>query len=178
MMNYDPSRKFEFKTFDLEYRRNPIRALMARVYQPEGAGPFPVLVDVHAGAWNGQDRTANQLMDKGLAEGGILVVAIDVLWASEAPIRGRCRTFTSASVGEGALRGMEWRPSDGRPPRRFERRARVRADCDAAVRPPVQRPQAREGPDLDATVPFAVVRSPISDRTPATSRRIACSASS
>src|SRR4029453_254698 len=85
MVAYDPSGKYEFKTWDVEYRRNPIRTMMARIYQPQGEGPFPALLDVHGGAWNGQDRTANELMDKGLAEGGILMVAIDVLWASEAP---------------------------------------------------------------------------------------------
>src|SRR5215204_3444459 len=84
MAAFDLTRHYELKTWDVEYRKNPIRTLMARIYQPQGDGPFPVLLDVHGGAWNGQDRTANQLMDKGLATYGVLVVAIDVLWASEA----------------------------------------------------------------------------------------------
>ena len=48
---------------------------MARVYQPQGGGPFPVLLDLHGGAWNNQDRTANAMMDEALAKSGIVVVA-------------------------------------------------------------------------------------------------------
>ena len=58
---YDPSSRFEIKTWDTEFRRIPTRALMARVYQPQGAGLFPVLLDLHGGAWNNQDRTANAM---------------------------------------------------------------------------------------------------------------------
>ena len=79
---------YAIKTWDVEYRRDPIRNLLARIYQPQGEGPFPALVDVHGGAWNGQDRTANEIVDQGLAESGILVAAIDVLWASEKPYPG------------------------------------------------------------------------------------------
>src|SRR5206468_894570 len=66
-------------------RRTPTRTLMARVYQPNGAGPFPVLLDLHGGAWNNQDRKANAPMDESLASSGILVVAIDLTLAPEAP---------------------------------------------------------------------------------------------
>ena len=82
---YDPSSRFEIKTWDTEFRRIPTRTLMARVYQPQGAGPFPVLLDLHGGAWNNQDRTANAMMDEALAKSGILVVAIDLTRAPEAP---------------------------------------------------------------------------------------------
>ena len=37
------------------------------VYQPQGDGPFPALLDLHGGAWNNQDRTANAMMDENLA---------------------------------------------------------------------------------------------------------------
>ena len=82
---YDPSAQYEIKVWDVEYRRDPVRTLMARIYQPQGAGPFPTLLDVHGGAWNDQDRTANAPVDEKLAASGILVVAIDVRLASEAP---------------------------------------------------------------------------------------------
>ncbi|MGE5061841.1 MAG: hypothetical protein ACM3N3_21550, partial [Betaproteobacteria bacterium] len=59
---YDPSSRFEIKSWDTEFRRIPTRVLMARVYQPRGAGLFPVLLDLHGGAWNNQDRTANVMM--------------------------------------------------------------------------------------------------------------------
>ena len=60
---YNPANRFEIKSWDTEFRRTPKRALMARIYQPQGDGPFPVLLDLHGGAWNNQDRTANEMMD-------------------------------------------------------------------------------------------------------------------
>ena len=82
---YDPAKRFEIKVSEVEFRRAPKRTLMARVYQPQGDGPFPVLLDLHGGAWNNQDRTANAPMDENLARSGILVVAIDLTRAPEAP---------------------------------------------------------------------------------------------
>src|SRR5258706_2212871 len=58
---------------------------MARIYQPAGAGPFPTLLDLHGGAWNNKDRTANEPMDRAVAASGVLVVAIDMTLAPEAP---------------------------------------------------------------------------------------------
>jgi acetyl esterase len=83
---YDPAGRFELKVFELEYRRNGAgRTLMARIYQPVGAGPFPTLLDLHGGAWNFKDRSAEEPMDRALASSGILVVAIDMTLAPEAP---------------------------------------------------------------------------------------------
>src|SRR5437870_12895880 len=82
---YDPSNRFEIRVWDVEFRRDPARTLMARIYQPQGGGPFPALLDLHGGAWNNQDRTANAPMDVSLARSGILVVAIDLRRAPEAP---------------------------------------------------------------------------------------------
>ncbi len=82
---YNPLGKFEIKTWDTEFRRAPKRTLMARIYQPQGTGPFPVLLDLHGGAWNNKDRGANATMDESLARSGILVVAIDLTRAPEAP---------------------------------------------------------------------------------------------
>ena len=59
--------------------------LMARVYRPQGAGPFPALLDLHGGAWNNKDRKAEEPMDRALAASGVLVVAIDLTLAPEAP---------------------------------------------------------------------------------------------
>ena len=58
---------------------------MARVYQPQGAGPFPTLLDLHGGAWNRKDRFAEEPMDRAVAASGVLVVAIDMTLAPEAP---------------------------------------------------------------------------------------------
>jgi len=83
---YDPAAKFELKVSEVEFRRNGAgRMLMARIYQPQGAGPFPTLLDLHGGAWNNKDRRAEEPMDRAIAASGVLVVAIDMTLAPEAP---------------------------------------------------------------------------------------------
>src|SRR5216117_3269394 len=83
---YDPAGKFELKVSEVEFRRNAFgRMLMARIYQPQGAGPFPALLDLHGGAWNNKDRRAEEPMDRAIAASGVLVVAIDMTLAPEAP---------------------------------------------------------------------------------------------
>jgi len=84
-LTYNPAARYPFKVSDVEFRRTPKRTLLARVYQPQGAGPFPALLDLHGGAWFDKDRLANAPMDEALAASGILVVAIDMTLSSEAP---------------------------------------------------------------------------------------------
>jgi acetyl esterase len=83
---YDPAAKLEVTVNEVEFRRNQAgRLLMARVYRPSGAGPFPTVLDLHGGAWNAKDRHAEEPMDRALASSGVLVVAIDMTLAPEAP---------------------------------------------------------------------------------------------
>src|SRR5689334_24437642 len=83
---YNPNATLELKVSELEYRRTKAgRSLMARIYQPAGAGPFPTVLDLHGGAWNNKNRTAEEPMDKAIAASGVLVVAIDMTLAPEAP---------------------------------------------------------------------------------------------
>ena len=49
-LNYDPTRRYDFKVEDVEYRRDSDQSWLAMVYQPQGNGPFPALVDIHGGA--------------------------------------------------------------------------------------------------------------------------------
>jgi acetyl esterase/lipase len=83
---YDPAGKFELDVKEVEVRRNGAgRMLMARIYQPKGPGPFPTVLDLHGGAWNNKDRHAEEPMDRALAASGLLVVAVDMTVAHEAP---------------------------------------------------------------------------------------------
>src|SRR5690242_16273879 len=83
---YDPNAKFELDVIELEYRRTKAgRSLMARVYKPAGGGPFPVVLDLHGGAWNSKDRKAEEPMDRAIASSGVLVAAVDLTLAPEAP---------------------------------------------------------------------------------------------
>src|SRR5499427_2742403 len=85
-ISYDPHASFDLKVSEVELRRNKAgRMLMARIYQPVGHGPFPVVLDLHGGAWNAKDRHAEEPMDRALASSGLLVVAIDMTIATEAP---------------------------------------------------------------------------------------------
>src|SRR5499427_3949579 len=82
---YNPAASFDVDVSEVEFRRNKAgRVLMARIYQPKGAGPFPAMLDLHGGAWNAKDRHAEEPMDRALAASGILVVAIDLTLAPEA----------------------------------------------------------------------------------------------
>ena len=51
MSNFDPKANFEVETFDRVYHSAGGEDWPVRIYQPQGKGPFPVLVDVHGGAW-------------------------------------------------------------------------------------------------------------------------------
>ena len=56
---YDPNAQFDLDVNEVELRRNSAgRMLMARIYQPKGPGPFPTVLDLHGGAWNGKNRFA------------------------------------------------------------------------------------------------------------------------
>jgi acetyl esterase len=68
-----------FQMRDVEYLQVDGKTFQATVYQPEGSGPFPVILDVHGGAWVREDvsRDEHSIMDKALATMGIVVVAID-----------------------------------------------------------------------------------------------------
>src|SRR5258705_8344437 len=83
---YDPEARFDLVVSEVELRRNAAgRMLMARIYQPKGHGPFPTVLDLHGGAWTRKDRLAEEPMDRALASSGLLVVAVDLTLASEAP---------------------------------------------------------------------------------------------
>jgi acetyl esterase len=62
--------------FDVGYaRHDPF--LQARVYRPAGAGPYPVLIDVHGGVWSSGSRTTGEELDRIIAASGVVVVALD-----------------------------------------------------------------------------------------------------
>ncbi len=161
---YNPSNKFETKVWDVEFRCAPARTLMARIYQPQGPGPFPTLLDLHGGAWNDKDRTANAPMDDNLAASGLLVVAIDLTLAPEAPypasvldanygvrwLKANAREWNGDPATVGALGS-----SSG---------GHVMELC--AIRPRDPRYTAHplaEAANLDATVAYLATRSPVSD---------------
>jgi len=161
---YNPASRFDVKVWDVEFRRDPARTLMARIYQPQGNGPFPALLDLHGGAWNDQDRTANAPMDEKLAASGILVVAIDLRLASEAPY--------PASVAD-ANYGVRWLKAKAREWNGDPQTVGMLGSSSGGhvaqlcgMRPRDPRYAAHplpEAPQTDASVFYVVSRSPISD---------------
>lgn len=162
---YDPGARFEIKVSEVEFRRNSAgRMLMARIYQPEGAGPFPTVLDLHGGAWNGKDRTAEEPMDRALAASGLLVVAIDMTIGPEAPYPA---CVQDANYG---VRWLKWKaPTWNGDPSKIGIYGSSSGGHVAellSMRPRDKRYNAiplPEAPNLDATVAYAAMRSPISD---------------
>jgi acetyl esterase/lipase len=162
---YDPAGKFELDVKEVEFRRNSAgRTLMARIYQPKGPGPFPAVLDLHGGAWNNKDRHAEEPMDRALAASGLLVVAIDMTVAPEAPYPA-CVQDANYGVrwlkhnaatwnGDAAKLGVYGSSSGGHVAELLALRPR---DARYSAIP------LAAAPNLDATVAFAAMRSPISN---------------
>jgi len=164
MTTYNPAAQYEIKVWDVEFRKTPGRTLMARVYQPQGPGPFPVLLDVHGGAWHDKDRLANVPMDEAVAKSGVLVVAIDTRNSPEAPYPG---SVQDASYGVRWLKhkAKEWKGDPSNLGILGSSSGGHIAEL-LAMRPNDPRYNAialTEAPNIDATVAYVATRSPISD---------------
>ncbi|HSB41661.1 MAG TPA: alpha/beta hydrolase [Methylomirabilota bacterium] len=74
----------EIDVNDVEYLRHGDRPLLARMFVPRGAGPFPMVVELHGGAWSRGDRTSDTIMNEPLARSGVVVAALDFRQPPEA----------------------------------------------------------------------------------------------
>ncbi|HUA53530.1 MAG TPA: alpha/beta hydrolase [Candidatus Sulfotelmatobacter sp.] len=162
---YDPAGRFDVAVSEVELRRNGVgRMLMARIYQPQGRGPFPTVLDLHGGAWNRKNRRAEEPMDRALAASGLLVVAVDMTLAPEAPYPA-CVVDANYAVrwlkahaarwnGAAAKLGVYGSSSGGHVAELL------------AMRPGDPRYNAiplAAAPKIDATVAYVAMRSPISN---------------
>ena len=121
---------------DVEYQRQGGRPMLARLYRPSGAGPFPAALQVHGGAWVNKDRTDNDFIAKALAESGILVASIDFRMPPEAPYPASLADINLATRWLKANAGEFTEPRRlGRQLRHVERRPPGIAGGDAARRP-------------------------------------------
>ena len=82
---YDPRRHYDVRSRDVTYREGERENWLARVYEPQGKGPFPAVIEIHGGAWSNYDRTQNAEVDQAIAASGLVVAAIDFRLASQAP---------------------------------------------------------------------------------------------
>jgi acetyl esterase len=82
-LRYDPAARYDVKKRDVEYRRVNGAPLLSLMFEPQGPGPFPLVINIHGGAWNNSDRTANPQFSEGLAASGLVVAAIDFRHAAD-----------------------------------------------------------------------------------------------
>jgi acetyl esterase len=78
-----PAKTYEFTTRDVEYLRHGDRRFMARLYTPQGQGPFAAIVELHGGAWCNGDLNECKPYAEALARGGLAVAAIDFRHAGD-----------------------------------------------------------------------------------------------
>ena len=162
---YDPAAKYELNVSEVPYRRNAAgRQLYARVYQPQGAGPFPLVLDLHGGAWTRKDRSAEEPMDRAIAASGVVVVAIDLTLSGEAPYPANVQ---DANYGIRWIKSKapEWR-ADGSSVGIYGSSTGGHIAVLLAMRPGDARYNAirLEGhPNIDAKVAYVAARSPITD---------------
>ncbi len=162
---YDPAARFDLAVSEIELRRNSAdRMLMARIYQPKGPGPFPTVLDLHGGAWNRKDRFAEEPMDRALAASGLLVVAVDMTVAPEAPYPA-CVQDANYAVRWLKVNASTWNGDTAK--------IGVYASSSGghvaellAMRPRDPRYNSiplSAAPNVDATVAYVAMRSPVSN---------------
>ena len=162
---YDPDARFDLVVSEVELRRNAAgRPLRARIYQPQGEGPFPTVLDLHGGAWTRKDRLAEEPMDRALASSGLLVVAVDLTLAGEAPYPA-CVQDANHAVrwlkanaprwnGDVSRLGVFGSSSGGHVAELLALRPHDPRYCALPV---------ADAPDVDATVSWVAMRSPPSN---------------
>ena len=161
---YDPKAKFELKVSEVPFRKNSAgRQLMARIYQPVGAGPFPVVLDLHGGAWQRKDRKAEEPMDRAIAASGVLVVAIDMTISKEAPYPA-CIQDASYGIRWLKTRAAEWK-GDASTLGLYGSSSGGHVAEMLMLRPNDARYNSipLEGAKVDTSVLYVATRSPISD---------------
>jgi acetyl esterase len=75
----------DIRVEDVEYIRHDSSPLLMRLYRPEGTGPFPIMVELHGGAWCKHDRLADTLLHEPLARSGVIVASLDFRQPPVAP---------------------------------------------------------------------------------------------
>jgi len=67
----------QYDVSEVEYLRHGDKPLLATIYKPKGAGPFPAMVECHGGAWCQSDRMTEKLRHQYMASHGVVSIALD-----------------------------------------------------------------------------------------------------
>ena len=76
---------YEVQIEDVEYLQHGDKPFLARLFKPQGTGPFPVMVELHGGAWVNGNRENGDVGNEALARNGVIVAALDFRVPPEAP---------------------------------------------------------------------------------------------
>src|SRR6266404_8871995 len=76
-MTTNARKTYEIDVGDAEYLRHGDTPLLARLFKPRGNGPFPLIIELHGGAWNLGDRLMDVAINEPLAKSGVVVAALD-----------------------------------------------------------------------------------------------------
>jgi acetyl esterase len=68
---------YEVDIADVEYLRHGEAPLLARLFKPQGSGPFPIMLELHGGAWVRGTRENGNAANEALAKTGVIVAALD-----------------------------------------------------------------------------------------------------
>jgi acetyl esterase len=77
--------RYDINVEDVEYNRHGGTPLLMRLYRPQGSGPFPIMVELHGGAWCRSDRLADVVIHEALAKSGVIVASLDFRQPPVAP---------------------------------------------------------------------------------------------
>ena len=76
---------YDVDVSDVEYLRHGDTPILARLFKPRGSGPFPIMVELHGGAWVRGNRLNGDKANEALAKNGVIVAALDFRMPPEAP---------------------------------------------------------------------------------------------
>ncbi|HZP44485.1 MAG TPA: alpha/beta hydrolase [Candidatus Binataceae bacterium] len=154
----------EIEISDVEYLRHGDKPLLARLFRPRGTGPFPIIVEIHGGAWCLMDRTHDKIVNEALARSGVVVVALDFRMPPDAKYPGSMIDINF---------GIRWAKSRAAELNGSAERLGLMGSSSgghqamlAAMRPRDPRYASLplpEGPQLDATVRCVVMLWPVID---------------
>ena len=151
----EPKGPYKFDSKDIAYLTHGERSLMATLYQPQGAGPFAAVVEVHGGHWTSKDRFDNKNTAQTWASNGIVVLSIEFTMPPEAPYPASLQDINYA------VRWMKAHAKEfGSEPSRvgiYGTSSGGHQVLLASMRPDDARYRAlplKEAPDLDAHVAF------------------------
>ena len=131
-----------FATQDIEYLRHGDRKIMARIFKPEGPGPFACFIDLHGGAWNNGDLNDRTGLGEYLAERGVVMPTLNFRHGPD----GYPTSLADINYGirwvKAHARELKTRPNRVGIGGAVERRASRHAGGDAAERSALRRDPA------------------------------------